>query len=92
MQTPSASNSKASVAVPKPEELPPTLCNWQWTADGKLTGKVYGKRGFKDGTLITTSVVPRSQRMHTHVVTEAGTAYLLGPRGAEHSQTTLHTR
>ena len=52
-------------------------------ADGRLTGRVYGKAGFKDGTLITTSAVPKSQRTHTHVVTETGTAYLLGMHTVE---------
>ena len=65
------------------QQLPPTLCDWHWKADGRLTGRVYGKAGLKDGTLITTSAVPRSQRTHTHVVTESGTAYLLGQSAQE---------
>ena len=72
-----------SAAASQAKDLPPTLCDWHWMADGKLSGHVYGKAGFKDGTLITTSVVPRSQRTHTYVVTETGTAYLLGSRGAQ---------
>ena len=56
----------------------PVLRGWSWTSDGKLEGRVYGKQGFKDGTSITTSAVDRSQRFHTHAVTEAGTVYLLG--------------
>jgi len=41
---------------------------------------VHGKRNYKDGTRITTSVVARHQRFHTHAVTESGTVYLLAPR------------
>jgi len=61
----------------------PTLCSWRWEEDGRLTGRVYGKAGFKDGTLISTSAVPLEQRLkplqpHARVVTESGTAYHLG--------------
>ncbi len=56
----------------------PVLSEWSWTSDGKLTGKVYGKAGYKDGTCMTTSAVGRAQRFHTHVVTQSGTVYLLG--------------
>ena len=44
----------------------------------RLAGRVYGKAGYKDGTVITTSVVPKSQRFQTHAITESGTVYLLG--------------
>ena len=56
------------------------LSEWEWTSDGRLTGRVHGKRNYKDGTRITTSVVARHQRFHTHAVTESGTVYLLAPR------------
>lgn len=63
--------------------LPPLLHQWKWSDNGKLSGKVYGKKGYRDGTLITTSAVQRSQRFNTHAVTESGTIYLLGtPAGA----------
>ena len=47
-------------------------------ADGQLVGRVFGKPGCKEGTVITTSHVPRARRFQTHAVTESGTVYLLG--------------
>ena len=57
---------------------PPLLREWSWGDDGKLVGKVYGKKGMKDGTVITTSVVTRTSFYTTHAITESGTVYLLG--------------
>ena len=60
--------------------LPPLLCDWSYTSEGKLTGRVFGKRGYKDGTIMTTSAVSRANRFQTHATTESGTVYLLGPQ------------
>ena len=51
---------------------------FEWNADGTLSGRVYGKRGFRDGEAITTSAVAPAQRHATYVITESGSAYLLG--------------
>jgi hypothetical protein len=50
------------------EETAPILENWRWTADGALCGYVYGKDGYRDGELMTTSVVPPEGRFEDHVV------------------------
>jgi hypothetical protein len=46
----------------------PVLELWQWTPDGSLCGYVHGKAGFRDGELMTTSIVPPEGRFETHVV------------------------
>ena len=56
----------------------PIICGFEWNADGTLSGRVYGKRGFRDGEAITTSAVAPAQRHATYVITESGSAYLLG--------------
>ena len=75
--------SSASAATGTSAWLPPILCNWSYTSEAKLTGRVYGKRGYRDGVVMTTSVVPRANRFHTHAITESGTVYLLGQRLTE---------
>ena len=56
----------------------PTLHDWRWEPSGALTGRVYGKCGYRDGTLLTTSVVPPKGRSERTVRTVSGTAYSLG--------------
>ena len=53
----------------------PILENWRWTPDGALCGYVYGKAGYREGEMMTTSVVPPEGRFASHVVTESGSAY-----------------
>ena len=48
--------------------LPPLLCDWSYTSEGKLTGRVFGKRGYKDGTIMTTSAVSPCIVLKTSVV------------------------
>ena len=76
LPTPTAASNSGDVSA----WLPPLLCDWSYTSEGKLTGRVFGKRGYKDGTMMTTSVVSRAKRFQTHATTESGTIYLLGPR------------
>jgi hypothetical protein len=60
------------------------LEDWKWTASGALIGAVYGRKGYKDGEVMTTSVVPPCGRYEGHVTTSTGTTYLLGqPAAAE---------
>lgn len=35
----------------------PLLEQWEWTRDGALTGRVFGRKGFRQGELMTTSTV-----------------------------------
>ena len=69
-------------APPRSEPLlpddTPIIRGYEWNADGTLSGRVYGKRGFRDGEAITTSAVAPAQRHATYVITESGSAYLLG--------------
>ena len=60
----------------------PLLQMWRWTSDGAICGYVHGKEGFRDGELMTTSVVPPEGRFDTYVVTGSGTAYRLGERAS----------
>ena len=55
-------------------EASPIIENWRWTSDGALCGYVYGKEGYRDGELMTTSVVPPEGRFDTHVVSRASRA------------------
>ena len=70
----------------------PILENWRWTADGALCGYVYGKSGYRDGELMTTSVVPAEGRFDSHVVTGSGSAYRLGQRAPNSSGTRRSSR
>ena len=70
---------------PAPAREPPLLADdtpiirsYEWNADGTLSGRVYGKRGFREGEAITTSAVDPAQRHATYVITESGSAYMLG--------------
>lgn len=49
-------------------EAAPTLEGWSWKPNGALCGHVYGKPGFRDGELMTTSTVHPEKRFSTHVV------------------------
>ena len=53
-------------------DQPALLRQWYWSCDEKLCGRVFGKAGYRDGTLITTSAVRREQRFSTYAVTESG--------------------
>ena len=70
----------------------PILHMWRWTADGAVSGHVYGKRGFRDGELMTTSVVPPEGRFDTYVITGSGSAYRLGERAGGGSKTRRSSR
>ena len=61
------------------------LEEWKWNAGGSLTGYVYGKAGFRNGELITTSYVPPDRRFSGHVLTQSGTCYRLGTPTARDS-------
>ena len=70
--------------APEVTEAAARLEDWKWTASGALIGAVYGKKGYKDGEVMTTSVVPPCGRYEGHVTTSTGTTYLLGqPAAAE---------
>jgi hypothetical protein len=56
---------------------PPTLKRWRQNRDGTITGLIYGSKGFKDGTRITTSPVPRGAKKGTVVKTGGGSRYSL---------------
>ena len=73
----------ASTAKPEPPEPPdldknPILQQWEWNSDGSLSGRVYGKKGYKQGEAMNTSVVPEDTRYSTYVVTGSGSIYRLG--------------
>ncbi|KOO34516.1 hypothetical protein Ctob_009561, partial [Chrysochromulina tobinii] len=74
----SAATADAVASQAAALERAPILENWKWTADGALCGHVYGKPGFREGELMTTSTVPPEGRFETHVVTESGNVYRLG--------------
>ena len=47
---------------PPEKDDSPMLENWRWTSDGAVEGYVYGKSGYRDGELMTTSIVPLAGR------------------------------
>ena len=51
---------------------------WEWNSDGSLAGRVYGKKGYKEGEAMNTSIVPEETRYATYVVTGSGSIYRLG--------------
>ena len=55
---------------------PPTLGGHERNEDGSLTGFVFGSTIYRDGESIVTSAV--AQALDDQVVTESGSAYLLG--------------
>ena len=61
-------NAEESKGGEEEDTHDPILEMWRWTPDGALCGYVYGKRGFRAGELMTTSVVPPEGRFATHVV------------------------
>ena len=67
-----------AVVVLQAAAVVPRLENWRWLPSGALEGQVYDKQGFKDGELMSTSVVPESGRLDVQVVTSSGSTYLLG--------------
>ena len=76
------SGAAASVKQ-EPREPPdlhknPILQQWEWNSDGSLAGRVYGKKGYKEGEAMNTSVVPEDTRYSSYVVTGSGSIYRLG--------------
>ena len=67
---------------PEPSDLHkhPILHQWEFNADGSVSGRVYGKKGFKDGDAMDTSIVPEGNRFSTYVITQSGSIYRLGER------------
>ena len=53
---------------------------WSWNSDGSLSGRVFGKKGYKEGEAMNTSVVPPESRFRTYVVTGSGSIYRLGEK------------
>mmetsp|Transcript_22693 Transcript_22693/g.56361 ORF Transcript_22693/g.56361 Transcript_22693/m.56361 type:complete len:1538 (-) Transcript_22693:532-5145(-) len=68
----------SSAAEPADLDKHPILQQWRFNPDGSLVGRVFGKRGFKEGENMNTSVVPPDQRFSRYVVTESGSIYRLG--------------
>ena len=58
----------------------PILQQWEWNADGSLSGRVYGKSGFREGENMNTLVVPPENRFDGYVITGSGSIYRLGER------------
>ena len=56
------------------------MLRWEFNSDGSVSGRVYGKKGFKPGENMSTSIVPKNQRFDHYVVTTSGTLYRLGSR------------
>jgi hypothetical protein len=53
------------------------LSKWKQNADGSITGLVKNKKGFNDGTIITTSPVKKGAKSGTAVRTAGGSLYQL---------------
>ena len=53
------------------------LSKWKQNADGSITGFVKNKKGFKDGTQITTSSVKKGAKAGEVVKTTGGSSYQL---------------
>jgi len=68
----------ASALEPADLAKTPILQQWQYNSDGSLSGRVYGKRGFKEGEAMNTSIVPPESRFEAYVVTGSGSIYRLG--------------
>lgn len=51
---------------------------WEFSSNGSLSGRVYGKKGFREGENMTTSLVPMDQRFGHYVRTASGSIYRLG--------------
>ena len=78
--TESISAKYASADEPADLAKHPILQQWEWNIDGSISGRVYGKRGFKDGEAMNTSIVPEGSRFSTYVITGSGSIYRLGER------------
>ena len=71
--------SASSASSPQKSGPPvPTLESWRWEANGALTGRIYGRPSYRDGTVFTTSVVPLTGRFEKYVRTVSGSTYRLG--------------
>ena len=76
-----ASAAAATLCAPPRADLPlPSLRRWEYNADGSLSGRVYGKKGFREGENMNTSVVPPENRFDGYVITGSGSIYRLGER------------
>ena len=53
---------------------------WEYNNDGSISGRVYGKKGFREGENMSTSIVPKENRFGHYVVTTSGTYYKLGEK------------
>ena len=74
---PESPKPPAAPEPPEPPEPPdlhkhPILHQWEFNADGSVSGRVYGKKGFKDGDAMDTSIVPEGNRFSTYVITQSG--------------------
>ena len=66
--------------APEPPDLHKHPILWEFNADGSASGRVYGKKGFKDGDAADTSIVPEGSRFSTYVITQLGPIDRLGER------------
>lgn len=55
----------------------PTLSNWEQNKDGSITGYVFNRIGFRDGTLVTTSPIKGPARPGRVITTTTGSKYRL---------------
>ena len=62
----------APIAEPPDLHKHPILEQWEYNSDGSIAGRVYGKKGFKEGEQMTTSIVPEKTRYATYVITGSG--------------------
>ena len=77
-----ASNEPPLNVQDAPNDDWPLLERWRWTPDGAVCGYVHGKEGFRDGELMTTSVVNPEGRFPTYIITDSGSAYRLGEQAS----------
>ena len=70
----------APIAEPPDLHKHPILEQWEYNSDGSIAGRVYGKKGFKEGEQMTTSIVPEKTRYATYVITGSGSIYRLGEK------------
>ena len=77
-----ASNEPPLNVQDAPNDDWPLLDRWRWTPDGAVCGYVHGKEGFRDGELMTTSIVNPEGRFPTYIITDSGSAYRLGEQAS----------
>jgi len=89
-----AESAGAGVSAPEGTASAPTdppelasaaiLQQWEYNNDGSLSGRVYGKKGFREGENMSTSIVPKDNRYGHYVMTTSGTLYRLGEKLVRH--------